>query len=104
VDTPQDYVVGTGTSFSVKEFVQAAFLHKDLDWEKYVEFDASLTRPAEVDDLVGDATKATRELGWSPVVAGTGLVPLMVDEDVAYVQARGTGHIDSPCFLSGIGA
>ena len=103
VDTPQDYVVGTGTSFSVIEFVQAAFEHKNLEWEKNVEFDASLTRPAEVDDLVGDASKATRELGWSPVVAGTGLVPLMVDEDVAYVTSHGSPHIDRPQFLAGIG-
>jgi len=96
-------VVGTGTSFSVKEFVEAAFSHKDLDWEKYVEFDASLTRPAEVDDLVGDASKAKRELGWSPLIAGTGLVPLMVDEDIAYVKSHGSPYIDRPRFLASIG-
>jgi hypothetical protein len=82
-DKPQDYVVGTGTSFSVKEFVQASFEYKNLEWEKYVRFDAALTRPSEVDDLVGDATKAGAELGWNPRIAGTGLVPLMIDADVA---------------------
>lgn len=103
-DTPQDFVVGTGTSFAVKEFVQASFEYKNLEWQKYVEFDASLTRPSEVDDLVGDASKASAELGWTPRIAGTGLVPLMVDEDIALVSASGTPHIDVPHFIDGIGS
>ena len=102
-DQPQDFVVGTGTSFSVKEFVQAAFDHKNLNWKDYVRFDASLTRPSEVDDLVGDSSKARAELGWAPKIAGTDLVPVMVDSDVAAVSARSSAYVDSPKFLEGIG-
>ena len=102
-DQPQDFVVGTGTSFSVKEFVQAAFDYKNLNWENYVRFDASLTRPSEVDDLVGDSSKARAELGWEPKIAGTNLVPVMVDSDIAAVIAKGAFYIDQPEFLKGIG-
>jgi GDPmannose 4,6-dehydratase len=103
-DEPQDFVVGTGTSFSVKEFVAAAFDYKNLNWEDYVRFDAALTRPSEVDDLVGDATKAREELGWVPQIAGIDLVPVMVDSDVAAVSAKGSAYVDTPQFLKGIGS
>jgi GDPmannose 4,6-dehydratase len=103
-DQPQDFVVGTGTSFSVKDFVKAAFDYKNLNWEDYVRFDAALTRPSEVDDLVGDASKAQKELGWAAKIAGTDLVPIMVDADVHATQAKGSAYIDQPVFLEGLGS
>ena len=102
-DTPDDYVVGTGTSFSVKEFVEASFSYVGLDWEKYVEFDSSLTRPAEVDDLVGDSSKARADLKWEPKIRGVDLVPIMVDADKSYCSLLGESVIDAPLFLEGIG-
>lgn len=104
VDEPQDFVIGTGTSNSVGEFAAAAFDYKKLNWEDHVRFDASLTRPAEVDNLVGDAAKAQKSLGWMPQIAGLDLVPLMVDSDIAAVSARGSAYVDRPQFLSGLGS
>jgi GDPmannose 4,6-dehydratase len=97
-DDPDDYVLGTGTSFSVEEFVEATFSFLDLDWKDHVTFDAGLTRPAEVDDLVGDSAKAQKALGWSPRVAGLGLVPLMVEADVSALKGE-RNWIDTPQFL-----
>jgi GDPmannose 4,6-dehydratase len=102
-DQPSDFVLVTATSYSVQDFVEASFAHLALDWAKYVEFDPALTRPAEVDDLVGDPAKATSVLGWAPVVAGTDLVPIMVDADVAVLSSPGERMIDTPRFLSGVG-
>src|SRR5471030_2159612 len=67
-DRPDDYVIATGVSHSVRELVEIAFAHAGLDWEKYVRVDASLLRPAEVEHLLGDATKAKTDLGWTPDV------------------------------------
>jgi GDPmannose 4,6-dehydratase len=79
---PDDYVVATGQMHSVREFCQIAFDHVGLDWEKYVEIDPKFLRPAEVEKLCGDATKARTVLGWKPEVDFEGLVKLMVDEDM----------------------
>ncbi len=79
---PDDYVIATGETHSVKEFLDEAFGHLDLDWKKYVEIDPRYYRPAEVDSLVGDAGKARRALGWEPEVDFTSLVRLMVDHDL----------------------
>ncbi|MBU4450674.1 MAG: GDP-mannose 4,6-dehydratase, partial [Actinobacteria bacterium] len=79
--TPDDYVISTGESHSVKEWVQASFSCLDLDWEKYVKMDEKLLRPAEVDLLIGDSTKARDKLGWKPQVNFEGLVKLMVEHD-----------------------
>ncbi|MDP7129404.1 MAG: GDP-mannose 4,6-dehydratase [Planctomycetota bacterium] len=79
---PGDYVVATGQMHSVREFCQIAFDHVGLDWEKHVEVDPQFLRPAEVERLCGDATKARTVLGWKPEVDFEGLVKLMVDEDV----------------------
>jgi len=76
-----DYVIATGETHSVKEFVEQAFNYLDLDWKKYVEIDPWYYRPSEVDYLQGDATKARRELGWEPKVGFEELVRLMVDYD-----------------------
>lgn len=81
-DKPDDYVVATGETHSVREFLQKAFGLLDLDYEKYVEHDARYERPAEVDLLLGDPTKAKRELGWSPKVSFDELVKMMVDADL----------------------
>lgn len=80
---PADYVVATGETHSVRELVELAFAHAGLDWHDWVEQDAALYRPAEVDVLVGDASRAREELGWLPTVDFRGLVRRMVDADMA---------------------
>jgi GDPmannose 4,6-dehydratase len=80
--SPDDYVVATGTTRSVGEFVRAAFDNVDLDWERYVVVDPRFYRPAEVDLLVGDATKARNVLGWEPEVSFERLVETMVQADL----------------------
>jgi GDPmannose 4,6-dehydratase len=79
---PQDYVVGTGEAHSVRELVEVAFAHVGLDWQKHVVSDPKYYRPAEVDVLIADPSKACRELGWSPQVGFTELVKMMVDADL----------------------
>ncbi len=83
---PDDYLVATGETHSVREFVQAVFEKLDLDWEKYVKIDPRYFRPAEVDLLLGDATKARNILGWKPKVSFQGLVEMMVEHD--WTEAR----------------
>jgi GDPmannose 4,6-dehydratase len=79
---PDDYVIATGESHSVRELAEIAFAHVGLDWQRYVREDASLKRPAEVDFLIGDAGKARAKLGWQPRVSFRELVAMMVDADV----------------------
>ena len=86
--TPDDYVIATGEAHSVRELVEIAFGHAGLDWERYVKLDPSLIRPAEVDHLIGDASKAKAELGWTPTVTFNGLVTMMVDADMKRLAAR----------------
>jgi GDPmannose 4,6-dehydratase len=81
-------VIATGETHSVREFCQLAFDHVGLDWEKYVVIDDRFFRPAEVDLLVGDASKARRILGWQPRTSFEGLVNLMVDADVALLEGK----------------
>jgi len=78
-DTPDDYIVATGESHSVRDFLQAAFRHAGLDWEKWVESDPTLIRPVEVGRLVGDSAKAKEKLGWKPEVTFEELARMMVD-------------------------
>jgi GDPmannose 4,6-dehydratase len=87
-DEPDDYVVATGETHSVREFCQLAFDRVGLDWEKYVVVDERFFRPAEVDLLVGDASKAREKLGWKPQTTFPELVNLMVDADVALLEGR----------------
>jgi GDPmannose 4,6-dehydratase len=81
-DEPDDFVVATGASHSVRELVEVAFAHVNLDWQKYVREDPSLKRPAEVDSLIGDASKAREKFGWTPRVSFQQLVAMMVDADL----------------------
>lgn len=78
-DSPDDYIVATGESHSVRDFLQAAFRHAGLDWEKWVESDPTLIRPVEVGRLVGDSAKAKEKLGWKPEVTFEELARMMVD-------------------------
>ena len=82
-DTPDDYVVATGETHSIREFLDIAFGHVNLDWQDYVVFDPRYLRPAEVDLLMGDPTKAQTKLGWQPSVDFPGLVKLMVNADLS---------------------
>jgi GDPmannose 4,6-dehydratase len=82
-DTADDYVIATGVSHSVKTLVATAFGHAGLDWRQYVRTDPTLIRPAEVDHLIGDASKGVRTLGWKPSVTFEQLVAMMVDADLA---------------------
>lgn len=88
---PDDYVIGTGVSHSVREFVELAFDCAGLDWRRYVELDPRYLRPAEVDALLADSGKARRKLGWRHTVEFEELVRLMVDADMAALAARKAG-------------
>ncbi|MEM7716972.1 MAG: GDP-mannose 4,6-dehydratase, partial [Cyanobacteria bacterium P01_A01_bin.68] len=81
-EQPDDYVIATNETHSVREFLQLAFNYVNLDWEEYVEFDKRYLRPAEVDLLIGDSTKARTQLGWTPSVTFEQLVALMVEADL----------------------
>jgi GDPmannose 4,6-dehydratase len=85
---PDDYVIATGESHSVKEFVEAAFSHVGLSWKKYVEQDPSYLRPSEVDFLRGNAAKARAVLGWAPRIAFRELVQMMVEHDLKLASAE----------------
>jgi len=99
-DQPEDCVIATGVSHTVRELVQTAFSHVDLEWEKYVRIDQDLLRPAEVDHLIGDASKANRVLGWKPTVNFKQLIGMMVDADLARLSEgsspRSSAVLDSP--------
>jgi len=81
-DEPSDFVVATGTSYTVRDFLQFAFDHAGLDWEKHVKFDDRYLRPTEVDSLIGDPAKAATLLGWKPQVLPPELARIMVDADI----------------------
>ena len=89
-DTPDDYVVATGESYSVKEFLEEAFGILDLDWKEYVEIDSRYYRPAEVNHLQGDYSKAKEKLGWVPKTSFTELVRMMVDHDLELARRQFT--------------
>jgi GDPmannose 4,6-dehydratase len=82
-----DYVVATGVGATVRDFARASFVHAGLDWENYVEIDSKYQRPTEVDALIGDPSKAKRELGWSATTHWNELAKLMVDAELS-VQDR----------------
>ena len=93
VDEPSDFVIGTGTDFSVQDFVQIAFDHAGLNWENHVKFDDKYLRPTEVDSLIGDASLAQKRLGWKATVMPDALARIMVDHDILQLS----GHVvDKP--------
>ncbi|PWT92316.1 MAG: GDP-mannose 4,6-dehydratase, partial [Blastocatellia bacterium] len=91
-DKPDDYVIATGETHSVREFVEQAFSYLDLDWKQYVEIDPWYYRPSEVDFLQGDSAKARRQLGWEPKVSFNDLVKLMVDHDMILAKGEKQLH------------
>jgi len=93
---PDDFVLATGRGCTVREFAEAAFEHAGLDWHKHVKFDERYLRPAEVDSLIGDATKAADVLGWKASVHAPELARIMVDADVAALECAGTPFVDRP--------
>jgi GDPmannose 4,6-dehydratase len=93
-ETPEDYVVATGETHSVREFCELAFAHAGLDYGEHVVIDPRFLRPAEVDELRGDASKARLQLGWSPQVSFGDLVRLMVDADIE-LQRQAVAHNES---------
>ena len=92
-DTPDDYVIATNETHSVREFLEVAFSHVGLDWKQYVELDARYNRPAEVDLLIGDYSKAKKKLGWEPKTKFVELTKLMVDADVELLRKHRQGEI-----------
>ncbi len=94
-DKPDDYVIGTAEAHSVREFVELAFASADMDWREYVETDSRYFRPAEVDFLCADPTKARKVLGWEPTVTFTQLVRIMVEADIKELEARLRGGAEA---------
>jgi len=89
-DTPDDYVIATGKTYTVESLVQYAFEAVGLDWKKHVVIDPAFVRPAEVDLLIGDPAKAKRQLGWEPEVTFSNLVKMMVDADMERLTKTST--------------
>ncbi len=92
-ERPDDYVIATGETHSIREFLELAFSHVGLAWQKYVEIDPRYYRPAEVDLLIGDSSKAKRQLGWEARTRFADLARLMVDADVALLKAHREGRV-----------
>lgn len=90
-DQPGDYVIATNETHSVREFLEVAFSHASLDWQKYVELDPRYQRPAEVDLLIGDYSKARAQLGWEPTTRFAELARLMVDADIDLLRSHQAG-------------
>ncbi len=90
-DEPDDFVIGTGETHSVQEFLEKAFSYANLDWKKYVEIDQRYFRPTEVGALLADATKAKEKLGWTPKVTFNDLVKIMVDSDMEMLGLEPVG-------------
>jgi GDPmannose 4,6-dehydratase len=93
IDEPTDFVVATGTAYSVRDFVELSFSHADLDWREHVRFDERYLRPSEVDSLIGDAGKAERLLGWTPRTFTPELARLMVDADISHLDDEMSGRL-----------
>jgi GDPmannose 4,6-dehydratase len=94
--SPDDYVIATGVSHSVRDLVEIAFAHAKLDWQKHVRVDPALLRPAEVEHLLGDSSKARAELGWTPTVDFKQLVEMMVDADLQLLSTSASARTPVP--------
>ncbi|WP_404443839.1 GDP-mannose 4,6-dehydratase [Microbacterium marinum] len=94
VDEPEDFVLGTGVGYTIKDFLETSFGHVGLDWQEFVKFDERYLRPTEVDALIGDPSKAADKLGWVPTIDGKELAKLMVDADVKALE-EGPDWIDT---------
>jgi GDPmannose 4,6-dehydratase len=92
-DAPADYVIGTGEAHSVREFCQLAFAAAEMDWKEFVEVDPRYFRPAEVDYLCADPTRARHILAWNPSITFEDLVRIMVESDLAEVDRQLAGGI-----------
>ena len=88
---PDDYIVATGETHTIREFLEVAFSYVDMDWKNYVEIDTRYYRPSEVDVLQGDFSKAKTRLGWEPKIRFNELVRLMVDADIKLLEAHHKG-------------
>jgi len=93
-DEPDDYVIATNETHTIKEFLEEAFGHAGLDWKEYVEFDEKYLRPAEVDLLIGDYSKANKKLGWEPKTKFKDLVKIMVDADIEALSKKQSGIVE----------
>ena len=93
-DTPEDFVLATGTGITVRKFIEIAFSHAGLNWEDHVRFDERYLRPTEVDALIGDPSKANDLLGWKATIHGPELARLMVDADIEALKHAGSAWID----------
>ena len=91
-DAPDDFVLATGTAYTIRDFLSLAFGHVGLDWQEYVKFDPHFLRPTEVDELIGDAGKAERVLGWKAQVLPPELAKIMVDADLAMLDGAPVGN------------
>ena len=90
-DEPDDFVLATGTAYTIKDFLALSFEHAGLDWQEYVKFDSKFLRPTEVDELIGDASKAQEKLGWKAQVLPPELATIMVDADIARLDGAPEG-------------
>jgi len=95
-DEPDDFVLATGSGYSVRDFLAFAFEHAGLDWQDFVKIDPRFNRPAEVDALIGDSTKMREKTGWAASVLPPELAKIMVDADKKMLSAEGTSWIDHP--------
>lgn len=98
-DEGGDYVIATNEMHTVKEFLEAAFDHVELDWQEFVKYDPKYDRPAEVDLLVGDPAKALKNLGWEPKVRFADLVKIMVDADMAEIHGLPVPDPRTPAYF-----
>jgi GDPmannose 4,6-dehydratase len=100
-DEGDDYVMATNETYTVRDFLEKAFGHVDLDWQEFVKYDQKYDRPAEVDLLIGDPAKAKRQLGWEPKVKFPELVKIMVDADMAAAQGLPIPDPLTPAYFPG---